>query len=259
MYSYVCVLSTEDYLDGILVLNENLKNLNSKYPLLCIVNEKIGNEVRKTLENFDIKYKEINSINYEVNGYNHYWKNTFDKLNVFSLIEYEKIVYLDSDFLILSNIDHLFLNNSFTMVSDNNDDKQYYCSACMVIKPNIDDYNGLISLCKKHEQENIQNIGDQDIINKYFKNINVLDIKYNCIRKVTNEYIEVYDYIFGKVMPKRIIKYYYVSDDPVIIHYYNKPKPFMINDLYNDEYCYLYMYYLNNVRKKKHTIRKEEI
>ena len=38
---YVCVLSTDDYLDGVLVSNENLKALNSKYKLLCLVNESL--------------------------------------------------------------------------------------------------------------------------------------------------------------------------------------------------------------------------
>ena len=38
MKSYVCVLSTDNYLDGVLVLNENLQRIKSNYPLLCIIN-----------------------------------------------------------------------------------------------------------------------------------------------------------------------------------------------------------------------------
>ena len=61
---YVCVLSSNDYLDGVLVLNENLKQLNSQYPLLCLINETISNEVRDILTYFGIEYKELPAIRF---------------------------------------------------------------------------------------------------------------------------------------------------------------------------------------------------
>ena len=252
MYTYVCVLSTNNYLEGVLVLNENLKRLNSKYPLLCIINETITEESKNILTKFNIKYKQLNKINYDIENikFSH-WKNTFDKLNIFSLIEYEKIVYLDLDFLILSNLDHLFGIDNFSMVSDCQDEKKYYCSALMIIKPNLKDYNNLIEICMNNLKNQIADIGDQDIINEYFKDINVLDIKYNCIRGIQDEKLSVYDDIFNRYMEKRKMRYCYYSPTPVIIHYYGKTKPFMLNEYFEDEYCYLYFYYLNIIRKQK--------
>lgn len=255
MYTYVCVLSTNNYLEGVLVLNENLKKLNSKYPLLCIINETISEESKKILTKFNIKYKLLNKINYDIENikFSH-WKNTFDKLNIFSLTEYEKIIYLDLDFLILSNIDHLFSIDKFSMVSDCQDEKKYYCSALMIIKPNITDYNNLIKICMNNLNNKVADIGDQDIINSYFENINVLDVKYNCIRGINDEKIETYDYIFNRMIEKRTIRICYYSPTPIIIHYYGKTKPFMLNEYYNDEYCYLYFYYLNIIREQKNRL-----
>ena len=36
--------------NNVLILNENLKNINSKYPLLCLINENISEETKKILE-----------------------------------------------------------------------------------------------------------------------------------------------------------------------------------------------------------------
>ena len=59
MKSYVCVLSTDNYLDGVLVLNENLQRIKSNYPLLCIINENISSKTRNILTYFGIMYKEM--------------------------------------------------------------------------------------------------------------------------------------------------------------------------------------------------------
>ena len=50
MRKYVCVLATNNYLNGCLILNENLKHINSKYELLCLINEDITKETRDILD-----------------------------------------------------------------------------------------------------------------------------------------------------------------------------------------------------------------
>ena len=245
MYSYVCVLSTDNYLDGVLVLNENLKQLKSKYPLLCLINENISEDTRSILTKFNIKYKVCNAL-LPTNMSDRRWKYTFDKLNIFNLTEYEKIVYLDSDFLILDNLDHLFNIERFSMVKDCK--KDFYCSALMVVMPNMKDYFGLIDLFNKNERDGI---GDQDLINEYFDDINVIPVEYNFIKGISEEEIEVFDHIKNKKVLKNKCKDYYRSNNPVIIHYYGDTKPWMIDKEFDDKYCYLYFYYLDIIRNKK--------
>ena len=232
MEGYVCVLSTDDYLEGVLVLDYNLKALNTKYPLLCLINEEISDKTKKILDHFNIKYKTVKSIKYNTKETLHRWNHTFDKLNVFSLTEYTKLIYLDSDFLILKNIDNLFEINRFTMVTDEPFHKDTFNSSVMIVKPNMDDYNALLNLVEKYDYYNIGKIGDQNIINEFVKDkcVITLDKEYNCMRTISYE------------VTKDV-------KDPVIIHYIGQPKPFMTDD-YKDEYSDIYKDYLNKVRAK---------
>ena len=104
MKTYACVLSTNNYLMGVLALNENLKRFKSKYGLICLINENITEETRNVLKKHNINYKEFKSVKYNVD-FECAWNYTFDKFNVFLLEEYEKVVCLDVDLLILSNLD----------------------------------------------------------------------------------------------------------------------------------------------------------
>ena len=254
MIGYVCVLSTNDYLEGCLVLNENLKHINSKYELLCLINEDISEESKKILDYFNIKYKIINKLEYKVNSipvFKH-WYNTFDKLNIFTLTEYKKIIYLDSDLLILSNIDELADYKPIAMCKDRPFSNNYN-SGVMVVEPNLEDYYNLKQLMIKSMINN-KPIGDQNIINQYFRNINEIPQKFNLMRQigkvieegsslVTNDKIKVYkfDFLFN-------------VDDKKILHYIGENKPFKIDYPYDEYYSYLYSYYLSIVREKRKNI-----
>jgi glycogenin glucosyltransferase len=244
MKKYVCVLSTNDYLDGCLVLNENLKHVHSEYSLLCLINEKIDKETRNFLDKFGIEYKVLKKVNYDVD-YNYfvqpYFKNTFDKLSVFNLIEYEKIVYLDLDLLILENIDELFDYDGLSMAKDY-PFTEYYNSGVMVIEPRKYDYDGLIKLMKE-KMDNKEHISDQNIINEYFKdNINILPQVYNLLRRIYGD-------------QERQVYAVWNWDNNIegkkILHYIISPKPFQIDDPFEEKYSYLYSYYMAIIKEKK--------
>lgn len=240
MEGYVCVLSTDDYLDGVLVLNQNLIDLNSKYPLLCLINEHISIDTINILNKFNIKYKLINSITYNSNKKMERWNNSFDKLNVFNLTEYNKLIYLDSDLLILNNIDNLFEINRFTMVPDIPFNKEKFNSALMIVIPDNNIYKALIELTDTMNESNTDYVGDQTIINEYYKDKNVitLDKEYNTMKSLHLDNDKYTSYEVTKDV-----------DNPVIIHYINQPKPFMVD--YTDKYSDIYKKYLEEVKNKK--------
>lgn len=253
MRKYVCVLATNNYLDGCLVLNENLKHINSEYGLLCLINEEITQETRDTLDYFNIEYKEIKKINYDVDfeGYiQPYFKNTFDKLSVFSLTEYEKIVYLDLDLLILENIDDLFAYNGLAMAMDH-PFTNLHNSGVMIIEPNMDDYYNLIKLMVE-KMKNQEQLGDQDIINEYFKRINTIPQSYNLMRRISDELITENSYIWEEKETIYPVKNYDEDDiNKKILHYIVTPKPFQINHPYGEIYSNIYAYYLSLIKEKK--------
>lgn len=249
--TYVCVLSTDNYLDGALILNENLKCLQSKYPLLCLVNEKISEYTKSVLTYFGINYKIIKMIEYDsFSEENDYWKYTFDKLNIFSLIEYKKIVYLDLDLLLLKNVDHLFNEKHLTMAQD----APFYNghnSGIMILEPNIDDYNKMIEYASKCNNDG-KKYSDQNIINECFDNIFSLPIEYNKMVGINSQLNRYYDFIDDNYILTNCVKdYSQFNNNPFIVHYIGKLKPFMVKCNYYDEYVNLYRYYYLIVCKKK--------
>lgn len=245
MKKYICVLSTDSYLDGLLILNENLKNINSKYRLLCLINDNISKNVITVIEKNKIEYKMMPKIIGEyIDKNNPQWFHSFDKINVFSLTEFEKIVYLDLDLLILKNIDCLFNKRHISMCSDFPFSDNYN-SGVMVIKPNIDDYNNMINMINNNP---IKYKGDQELINEYFKGrINELPRIYNCMRAVFYEMMETN--IKNEFAYKNSVCIFNEYDRPSIVHYIGALKPFMVNGIFLDKYSNLYLEYLKKIRK----------
>ena len=50
MDAYVTLLSTESFFEAVLVLNQSLKNVNSEYPLVCMVTNNLNGKITKILE-----------------------------------------------------------------------------------------------------------------------------------------------------------------------------------------------------------------
>ena len=91
MYTYACVLSTNEYIDGLLVLNECLKRTKSKYKLLCIVTQYICKENLELLEAHNIEYK-VRDLIIDEECQDNREKYKFNIIDIFALTEYEKIV-----------------------------------------------------------------------------------------------------------------------------------------------------------------------
>ena len=47
MDAYVTLLSTESFFEAVLVLNQSLKNVNSEYPLVCMVTNNLNGKITK--------------------------------------------------------------------------------------------------------------------------------------------------------------------------------------------------------------------
>lgn len=113
--AYVSVLSSDDYVDGILVLHRSLERTRPRFPFHVLLTRSVGPQAREALQVAGISTIDIDDVavpepiatrNRKV-GKEH-WNATFAKLQVFSLTRFRKLVCLDSDMLILRNIDELF-------------------------------------------------------------------------------------------------------------------------------------------------------
>jgi len=85
---------------------------------------------------------EINEYNTKINApLAATWKNCWTKFKIFDLIEYDKIVFLDADIMVLKNLDHLFELPHMTAALDGEyfnlwEGWPHFNSGCLVIEPN---------------------------------------------------------------------------------------------------------------------------
>lgn len=113
---YITLISSKEYFFAGLVLNQTLKDVKSRYPLVIAVTEDLDCEPYTTiLSEEDIEYVIIPKLYYPDNpALNNFistkplLKNTASKIALFNLPWDEKLLFLDGDMFVRKNIDHLF-------------------------------------------------------------------------------------------------------------------------------------------------------
>ena len=232
-YLYVSYISNNRDIKGILLIKYNLCKLKSSINYGCIVTEDVDNKTITILENNGIIIFRVNLEEYLVTSESHKYlikkHHVFGKFCVFSLLEYDKIIYLDSDILILNNIDHLFNiemeNRTIFMCEDMQTSENYekiiitknrYNSGVILLRPdhNLVDlcFRTLINLGEKWFNDNRSFNSDQHIFellngNKIIQ-ISTLNIAYN-LHPILVRFIQT-----NKLL-----------DKIYIIHFMLKPKP----------------------------------
>lgn len=177
-FTYVTLLSSDNFAMGVIMLSWSLSHVSAQYPLLVLCSNMLSQKSIQMLEKSHINYrvltKHISVDTSKVNtdlGYDH-WNYTFDKLFVWTLTDYEKVVFLDSDMQVIRNIDYLFNCPHMSAVRAdqwNEPGIDKLNSGLMVIRPSMDEFEGLQRLWKSGAIKS-KNVGDQDIIRAYYAN-----------------------------------------------------------------------------------------
>lgn len=144
-YAYVTLLSTSNYLDAVLVLNKSLRRVHSKYPLLVALTENVNNpEIISKLEQHHILWEVVQPLQYHSSVTEKYHEiaanvlNTASKLQIFTLKDWDRLVYIDADVLVLQNIDDLFNKPDGAMLKYPDDNMGF---------------TGLFVFCPRYHQE----------------------------------------------------------------------------------------------------------
>lgn len=209
--SYITVLSTDNYIDGVLILAKSLSEVKSSYSLLVIASPILKSETYKKLEEAGIEYKidtrdiQLPVLTEEKNerfGLEH-WNYSFMKLCIFDKIDYEKLIYLDADMMICENIDDLFEcpNMSAVIAGGRHENNKHWTklnSGLMVIEPKDGLFNEFLEILPKVGIEH-DTFGDQEVIQDYFtdweeKTELHLDDKYNMFVSYADYYGRKYNY-----------------------------------------------------------------
>ena len=212
MKTYVTYLSSNDYLLGVLSLHESWKRTKSIYEFHCMVSNAISENIIDILKNKKIKIIRFNQIKipenlitYNKNNcYTNYevLKNYYNKIVIYGLDKFEKIVYMDAQMIMIDNIDELFNYPHMSAVMNHKEDEVYFFnSGIMVIEPSkklfIDMIQSLAAMTEKQMYESANKhhhcLWDQDFLNYYFKNWGttlgqILNVKYNTFWNIADIY-----------------------------------------------------------------------
>lgn len=105
---WATLITNSNYLPGVLTLNYSLIKSNSNYPLIALHTSKLDAESLKILKDNNIPTLLIQNLNPGENkSVEPRFVDTWSKLYFFKLTQFKRIIQLDSDMLILQNIDEL--------------------------------------------------------------------------------------------------------------------------------------------------------
>lgn len=113
------VMLNDIYAAGAVVMAKSLRNVNTKYPIHCMVTDDVSTECKKFLKLHFDHLIEVPTISHpcvklkhkrQQSEYGSWIGSSFTKLNVFKerLFPYEKVMFLDADMIFTKNCDHLF-------------------------------------------------------------------------------------------------------------------------------------------------------
>lgn len=239
MRHYISLISSKNYLEGVLVLGHSLKKVGSKYPLTVLVSLDLYNNYKEITEilafnkiDFLILEKKF-TLPVEITQkiYSKRWINTFDKLHVFGLTGFSKIVFLDSDMLVVKNIDHLFEKEhlSFATASEQVSGCEDWIlpnSGMMVIVPEKGLPEKIFEIWPK-VQPNKQDFSDQDLIHAYFADVFKKDQDWR-VSAIYNCFV----FLIDKMVKER--KYNLRVSNPdketiSVLHFAIKERPWLMN------------------------------
>lgn len=238
-YAYVTLATSRDYLPGLMAMYLGLRQTGTSFPLYAMLPESLLESEPLVIDNLKqngikiLEYKqsiEIPSqlVDNNANQGDHRFSHTFDKLLVFGLTQFDKIVFVDADVQILHSLDQLFeLPHMSAMVAGRsypgNEDWVDLTSGIMTIVPQeglVDEITAMIPVVMDQKK----GCGDQDILQAFYpewpqhKELDMGE-KYGVIASYASYYEKHLGYHYTNVIkdPKAV----------AIIHYAGEKKPWM--------------------------------
>ncbi|XP_043714980.1 UDP-glucuronate:xylan alpha-glucuronosyltransferase 2-like [Telopea speciosissima] len=161
--AYATVLhSSEAYVCGAVALAQSILATGTNRDLVLLLDESISQPKRDSLAASGWKIRIIRRIRNpkaEKNSYNEY---NYSKFRLWQLTDYDKIIFIDSDIVVLRNMDILF---QFPQMSARGNDGSIFNSGIMAIEPSNCTFKALMELRKEIVS---YNGGDQGFLNEVF-------------------------------------------------------------------------------------------
>ena len=145
--AYATVLhSSEGYVCGAITLAQTLLQTGTKRDLILLLDTSISVAKRRALELSGWKIRLITRIRNpraENGTYNEY---NYSKFRLWQLTDYERVIFIDADIIVLRNLDILF---HFPQMSATGNDQSIFNSGIMVLEPSNCTFHVLMS--RRHD------------------------------------------------------------------------------------------------------------
>jgi glycogenin glucosyltransferase len=239
--SFVTLITSDDYLPGILVLLHSLRQHCSGKSAHVLVTKTVSKHiitaVRKVADRVTMVPPIANPTDVH---HKHRWATTYSKIHVFGLVEYDKVVFIDCDALVLRNITDLFDLDPLSGVNaggllPQNKNWTDLNTGLFVANPSRDIYNDMLRHIGKLElltsggtQSRPKYGSDQDFINRYFDGWQYklhlhIDHGFNMLHYFLDEYNQHFGYSFEHG-PRQIS----------VLHFASSKKPWNFNEIHQD-------------------------
>ncbi|CAN1784024.1 Putative UDP-glucuronate:xylan alpha-glucuronosyltransferase 5 [Linum perenne] len=175
--AYVTVLhSSESYICGAIALAQSIKLHNSTRDLILLHDSTISPSSLTGLREAGWTTRLIQPIRSTFAEKGSYNEWNYSKLRIWQLSDYDKVVFIDSDLLVIRNMDEIF---TYPQLSASPNDGHLFNSGIMVIEPSSCMFEDLMA---KSTQVASYNGGDQGFLNEVFTWWHRLPRKINWLR-----------------------------------------------------------------------------
>ncbi|KAF2307227.1 hypothetical protein GH714_025590 [Hevea brasiliensis] len=161
--AYVTVLhSSEAYVCGAIALAQSIIQTKSTKELVLLHDSSITAKSLQGLRAAGWKTRLIEPIRSPSARKGSYNEWNYSKLRIWQLIDYDKVIFIDADVIVLKNLDKFFL---YPQLSASANDKVLFNSGIMVVEPSMCTFEDLMSKTTKLAS---YNGGDQGFLNEGF-------------------------------------------------------------------------------------------
>eukprot|EP01096_Ripella_sp_DP13-Kostka_P016539 TRINITY_DN8093_c0_g1_i7.p1 TRINITY_DN8093_c0_g1~~TRINITY_DN8093_c0_g1_i7.p1 ORF type:complete len:443 (+),score=152.90 TRINITY_DN8093_c0_g1_i7:572-1900(+) len=163
-FAYVTLLYNDGVLEGARVLGHSLVKTGTPFDRVAIVTETCSPVSVDQLEMDGWLIHRVGNMPNPHQGHHLFQKRldmVFSKLHIYNLTSYDKIVYLDTDILVLENVDELFGCPGFCANVRNG----FFNTGVMVIRPSEEMFLDLVGQSGSLPS---YNGGEQGLMNSYF-------------------------------------------------------------------------------------------
>lgn len=191
--AFVTLVTSDSYVPGALVLGSSLRKVGSNKRRIALVTSLCSSSLKALETEWEIRQVPL-LLSDDEKGLLLLGRPelsvTLSKISVWNQIDLRKIIFMDSDMLVLQNIDSLFEECEELSAAPDSGWPDSFNSGLFVLRPSQETFSSL--------KERMSTFGswdgaDQGLLNSHFPNWNRISFLYNCTSNTHYSYLPAFE------------------------------------------------------------------